>query len=82
MASADGIADGQSLPFQAQITYSKLDGSKYVRVLSRSLQSTQERDKAEQSANVDVLSNWAVAKGAKVAQDGGTHISLSVVCVC
>ena len=41
-----------------------------MRVQSRALRTTQERQKAEQSANVEVLSTWAVQKGAKVAQDG------------
>jgi len=58
------------LPFQTQIYYTKLDGSKYVRVITLVQQTTTDRKKAEEEANVEILAAAAVQKGARLAQEG------------
>jgi len=58
------------LPFQTQIYYTKLDGSKYVRVITLVQQTTTDRKIAEQEANVEILAAAAVQKGARLAQEG------------
>jgi len=60
----------EKLPFQTQIYYTKLDGSKYVRIITIVQQTTSDRKKAEQEANVEILAAAAVQKGARLAQEG------------
>jgi len=60
----------EKLPFQTQIYYTKLDGSKYVRVITLVQQTTSDRKIAEQEANVEILAAAAVQKGARLAQEG------------
>jgi len=59
-----------ALPFQLQIRYTKLDGMKCIRIISREQKATRDREQAELAANVDVLGLNAVQKSAKIAQKG------------
>jgi len=61
------------LPFQVHIYYTKLDGSKYVRVISRKFETTTDRSQAEKEANIEVISAVGVQKGAKIAQEEGDY---------
>lgn len=47
-------------PFQAQITYSALDGSKCVRIISNQQQVSSDRDQLEKNANYKILSTNAI----------------------
>lgn len=70
-AKALGVdLDLPALPFQLQIRYTKLDGMKCIRIISREQKATRDRDQAEEAANVDVLGLNAVQKSAKIAQKG------------
>jgi hypothetical protein len=53
-----------------QIRYTKLDGMKCIRIISREQKATRDREQAELAANVDVLGLNAVQKSAKIAQKG------------
>jgi len=50
----------QAFPFQAQITYSDLDGSKCVRIISNQQQISSDRDELEKNANYKILSTNAI----------------------
>jgi len=58
------------LPFQVQIFYTKLDGAKCGRFISRCVKLTQSRDEAEKAVNVKVVGMHAVQKASKLAQQG------------
>jgi len=47
-------------PFQAQITYTALDGSKYVRVITEQQKVSHERDEVEQKADFSILGQHAI----------------------
>jgi hypothetical protein len=49
-----------SFPFQAQITYHALDGSKCVRIISNQLTISNDRDELEKNANYGILSTNAI----------------------
>jgi len=60
-----------SLPFQVQITYTKHDGWKCVRIITKEKPLTKDRKQAEKGANVAVVSLNAVQAAARIAQNGG-----------
>jgi len=60
----------KTLPFQLQINYTKLNGAKCVRVISKEQPVTWSRAKAEAEANVDVLGLNCVQTTARMAQGG------------
>lgn len=60
----------QSFPFQAQITYSALDGSKCVRIISNQQQISSDREELEKNANFQILSTNAIQQSSKLAKRG------------
>ncbi len=62
--------DIKSLPFQLQIRYTKLDGTKCIRIISKEQPVTWDKQQAEQHANVDILGLNSVQQAAKAAQQG------------
>lgn len=60
----------KALPFQVQIHFTKLDGMKCLRVVSRSQEITHDRVVAEQHASIDLLAANAMKKAAKHAEQG------------
>jgi hypothetical protein len=58
------------LPFQVQIHFTKLNGAKCVRVISKAKEITKDRDVAEQHLNVAVMGMHSVQETAKLAQQG------------
>ena len=46
----------KALPFQAQISYTALDGSKYLRVISKQLEISNDRKELEAKADFNLLS--------------------------
>lgn len=58
------------LPFQTVVEYTALDGSKCLRVITKKLEITGERDEVEQSANRDLLQQNAISKGTQFARAG------------
>jgi hypothetical protein len=65
-----GIGELKTLPFQLQITYTRLNGMKCVRVMTQSQQVTTNRAEAEQEADLRVLSSHAAQQTAKMASAG------------
>ncbi len=59
-----------SLPFQAQITYTALDGAKCVRIITNTLQISNDKEELQQQANFDVLGLCAVQTSAQMARGG------------
>jgi len=63
------------LPFQLHIRYTKLNGMKCIRIISKVEDITWDTTKAEKEANVDVLGLNAVQTTARMAQEG--HYTLA-----
>ncbi len=59
-----------SLPFQVQIYYTRLDGSKCLRIITDTKKLTQDRQKAEEAVRVHVVSLHTAQESSKLAQDG------------
>jgi hypothetical protein len=50
----------KNFPFQAQITYQALDGSKCIRIISNLQEVSSDRDALEKNANYQILSTNAI----------------------
>lgn len=75
-----GAADAQGnrhLPFQVQITYSRLNGMKCVRVITRTQQATQDRQQAEADLNAEILGQHVWARSAALAQRGDYNAAVA-----
>ncbi len=59
-----------SLPFQTQISYTALDGSKCLRVISKQLEVSNDRAELEKKADFNLISANAMAKGSEMAARG------------
>ena len=57
-------------PFQSQIEYTALDGSKCLRVITKKLEVTGEREEVEMQANQDLLQMNCMSKGTAFARAG------------
>lgn len=66
----DQLSKMKVLPFQLQIKYTRLDGMKCMRVISKSQELTFDRKQAEETANVDVLGVNAIQQTANIAKKG------------
>lgn len=60
----------QNFPFQAQITYNALDGSKCVRIISNQQLISHDREGLERNANFQILSTNAIQQSSKLAKRG------------
>lgn len=60
----------KTLPFQVQITYTALDGSKCVKVISKELEIGTDREEVEKEANYEMLGQHCIQQSAKIAQKG------------
>ena len=60
----------KTLPFQVQITFTKLDGSKCLRTITRTQAITHNRTLVEQSADTGMLGAHAWAQSARLAEQG------------
>jgi len=60
----------QNFPFQAQITYFSLDGSKHVRIITKAQSVSNDRDQLEKHANFGILSTNAIQQSSKLAKKG------------
>lgn len=58
-------------PFQAQITYTSLiDRSRCIRVITHTLDTSNDKEELEQNANYEVLGMNAIQQSAKLAKMG------------
>ena len=60
----------KSFPFQTQISYTALDGSKCLRVITQSQEVCNEREEVEEKANYEMLSFNCMNKGTAMARAG------------
>jgi hypothetical protein len=60
----------KSLPFQSQITYTALDGSRCVRVITNTLEISSDKEELEKKADFSVLGLNAVQTSAQMARGG------------
>jgi hypothetical protein len=63
-------ASAKQLPFQVQITYTKLDGAKCIRTITRTQQMTSDREQAERTVKAGLLGAHAWAQSARLAEQG------------
>lgn len=68
-----------SFPFQTQIVYTALDGSKCLRVISKQQKMSTERDQLEKKADYDMLSYNAIQKGSAMARGGDIRQAQAIV---
>eukprot|EP00753_Platysulcus_tardus_P005322 PLAT13174.1.p1 GENE.PLAT13174.1~~PLAT13174.1.p1 ORF type:complete len:812 (-),score=424.03 PLAT13174.1:165-2561(-) len=66
-----GLAELKALPFQVQIEFTKLDGSRCIRVISNVKPVTRERHVAEESVDMAVLGAHVKQQCASMADAGG-----------
>jgi len=66
----DYTAGLSSLPFQVQVAFNKLDGTKVLRVATAHLQLTDNRSMAEKNADIKVIGTYAAQRAAKYAKEG------------
>ncbi len=60
----------KQFPFQAQVSYTALDGSKYLRVITSQQQVSNEREELEQMADHNMLYRNAIQQSSKIARGG------------
>jgi len=60
----------KSFPFQAQITYTSLDGSKGMRVLTQEQSISSDREELEKKADYGLMAQNCIQVSAKMAKDG------------
>ncbi|CDW82116.1 type a von willebrand factor domain-containing protein [Stylonychia lemnae] len=57
-------------PFQAQITYTSLDGARCIRVITNQVETSNDRNELMQQADFDILGVNAIKQTAKIARGG------------
>jgi len=62
--------DLASLPFQVQIHYTRLDGSKCIRIISQLKEITHKKEEAEKDVDVAIVAANAAQRSARLAQKG------------
>ena len=60
----------KSLVFQCEIIYKKKDGGKYVRIISRNMKVSDNKEEIEKQANFEIVSTMEIQKSAKLAGAG------------
>merc|ERR1719240_2164649 len=60
-------------PFQTVVEYTAQDGSKCLRVITKKLEVTGERDELEREADQNLLQQNAISKGTQFARAGNIH---------
>jgi hypothetical protein len=60
----------QSFPFQAQITYTALNGSRCVRVITDIMETSHDKEEVERNADFNMLGQATVQQAAKMARGG------------
>ena len=60
----------KNLIFQAEIRYKKKDGGKYIRVITKNLKVSDNKEEINKIANMDIISTLQIQKSAKLAAAG------------
>jgi hypothetical protein len=64
------ISKMSHFPFQAQIVYTAMDGSKQVRVITQRLEISSDKETLKKEADFEILGMNAVQQASKVARQG------------
>lgn len=59
-----------TFPFQAQITYTALDGSRCIRVITDTMETSTDRQELSNNADYNMLGQAAVQHSAQMARGG------------
>jgi len=70
-----GLQHLKALPFQTQITYERLDGSKYVRVITKVVSATRDISVANRAADYSLLAAHAEKQCSRIAKKGDYEAS-------
>jgi len=60
----------KDLTFQCEIIYKKKNGGKYVRIISKNLKVSDNKDEVENQADFEIISTMEIQKSAKLAGEG------------
>ena len=60
----------KSLVFQCEIIYKKKDGGKYLKIISRNMKVSDNKEEIEKQANFEIVSTMEIQKSAKLAGAG------------
>ena len=66
-------------PFQTQISYTALDGSKCLRVITKQQEVSNEREAVEQGANYEMMTYHCMQKGTAMARAGDLHAGRAIM---
>lgn len=67
----------QSLPFQVQIRYSKLNGMRCLRIISKTQKMTQKKEDAVKDMRVDILASNALNTAFNLAEQGDSVAAMN-----
>ena len=62
--------DMKNLTFQCEIIYKKKNGGKYLRIISKNLKISDNKEEVEAQADFEIISTMEVQKSAKLASEG------------
>lgn len=65
----------EKFPFQVQIHYTKLDGSRMIRIITQEQNVTEDRQKVEENVNIELMGGHFAQKSAAFAQQGNYEVS-------
>ena len=60
----------KNLTFQCEIIFKKKNGGKYIRVISKNLKISDNKEEIESQANFDIITTMEIQKSAKLAKEG------------
>lgn len=66
-------------PFQTQIMYTALDGSKCLRVISKKMEVSGERDELNSNVNANLLQKNCIMKGTQMARAGNIREAQAIM---
>ena len=64
------LQNQSSVPFQVQVTYTRKDGGKYLRVATEFISLTSKKEESEKSADLRLIGQYAAQKAARYAKEG------------
>ncbi|CAI2360749.1 unnamed protein product [Moneuplotes crassus] len=64
------IEEFSKIPFQTQIEYCRLDGTKYLRVISRVLETSSDAEEVKQDLNIGIVAVNAAQQASNLAREG------------
>lgn len=67
------------LPFQTQIKYTAMDGSKCLRVISKKMEISNEREELTNQADAEIVQQNVLMQGSKQARAGNTRKAQAIM---